>query len=178
MKGHGLLVEAAAILERRGGLAGVRIAIVGDAVQGQERLRVQLLEQVDNAGLSDRFALLPFCDDIWPVWFGTQIAVVPSTEPESFGLVAIEAMAAGVPVVAAAHGGLLDIVRDGETGLLFEPRSASALADALGRLIGDAPLRARLGEAGARRQADAFSLASQQRQTESLYREMVRAGRP
>jgi glycosyltransferase involved in cell wall biosynthesis len=103
--------------------------------------------------------------DIWPVWRASDIAVVPSTEPEPFGMVAIEAMACGLPVVAAAHGGLLDIVDDGRSGLLFTPRDADALAAALQRLAGDAALRQRLGSAGAQRQAEHFSLAAQVAQT-------------
>ncbi|MBK7517654.1 MAG: glycosyltransferase family 4 protein [Betaproteobacteria bacterium] len=132
---------------------------------GQEAVRDRLRAQVAAAGLQDRVQFLPFVDDIWPVWRASDIGVVPSTEPEPFGMVAIEAMACSVPVVAAAHGGLLDIVDDEVTGLLFQPRDAAALADALARLAGDAALRARLGAAGAARQAQHFSLAAQVAQT-------------
>jgi glycosyltransferase involved in cell wall biosynthesis len=108
------------------------------------------------------------------VWRATDIAVVPSTEPEPFGMVAIEAMACALPVVAAAHGGLLDIVQHDITGLQFEPCNAQALADALLRLATDPQLRQRLGQAGARRQATLFSLETQVQKTRELCQELVR----
>ena len=172
-KGQSLLIDAAAVLRGRGQIENVRFAIVGDTVPGQEAIKERLVAQVKAAGLQSRFSFVPFVDDILPVWFGSQIAVVPSTEPEPFGMVAIEAMAASVPVVAAAHGGLLDIIEHQTSGLLFEPRSAAALATAIETLVKDAGLRKTLGEAGARRQMALFSLDSQVERTESVYLEMA-----
>jgi glycosyltransferase involved in cell wall biosynthesis len=83
-------------------------------------------------------------------------AVVPSIWPEPFGLVALEAAAAGKPVVAARIGGLPDIVVDGETGLLVAPADPEALRAALARLIDDPDLRERMGVAAGRR-AESFS---------------------
>jgi glycosyltransferase involved in cell wall biosynthesis len=74
--------------------------------------------------------------------------VVAPCEREGFGLAAAEAMAFGRPVVAAAGGGLLDLVADGETGLLVPPRDAPAMRAAVERLLGDPGLRERLGRAG------------------------------
>lgn len=81
--------------------------------------------------------------------------VVPSILPEAFGLVALESAAAGKPIVAADIGGLRDVVVDGETGLLFEPGDAEAIAVALRRLLADPGLRERMG-AAARVQAGTF----------------------
>jgi D-inositol-3-phosphate glycosyltransferase len=67
---------------------------------------------------------------------------------ESFGMVALEAMACGAPVVASDVGGLSFIVRDGETGYLVPERDPRALADCLGKLLRDPDLRARLGRRG------------------------------
>ncbi|HEO71133.1 MAG TPA: glycosyltransferase family 1 protein [Candidatus Hydrogenedentes bacterium] len=78
------------------------------------------------------------------------ICAVPSVWEEPFGLAAVEAMAAGRPVCASRVGGLQHIVRDGETGFLFERGDAAALADCLRRLLDDAELRRRMGEAGRR----------------------------
>jgi len=74
--------------------------------------------------------------------------VVAPCEREGFGLAAAEALAFGRPVVAAAGGALLDLVTDGETGLLVPPRDAPAMRAAVERLLGDADLRGRLGGAG------------------------------
>ena len=78
------------------------------------------------------------------------VVVVPSVWEEPFGLVAVEAMATGVPVCASRVGGLADIVRDGETGFLFAPGDAAELADRLDLLLNDAALRGRMGAAGRR----------------------------
>ncbi len=73
------------------------------------------------------------------------ICVAPSVWEEPFGLVAVEAMAAGRPVVASRCGGLRETVRDGQTGFLFPPGDADALAACLEKLLDNAPLRARMG---------------------------------
>jgi glycosyltransferase involved in cell wall biosynthesis len=65
------------------------------------------------------------------------VLVVPSLSHETFGLVAIEAFASGVPVIAARRGGLTEVVTDGETGVLFEPSDASQLPAVLDRFVGD-----------------------------------------
>jgi glycosyltransferase involved in cell wall biosynthesis len=77
--------------------------------------------------------------------------VAPSLLPESFGIVALEAAAAGKATIAADHGGLRDVVVDGETGYLVAPGDREGLRAALASLAGDAELRARMGEAARRR---------------------------
>jgi glycosyltransferase involved in cell wall biosynthesis len=94
--------------------------------------------------------------------------VVPSLWPEPFGLVALEAAAAGKPIVATNMGGLRDIVVDGETGLVVPAEDRPALTAAMQRLIGDAELRERLGS-GAKRQAAKFSSAAVIPQFEQAY---------
>jgi glycosyltransferase involved in cell wall biosynthesis len=95
----------------------------------------------------------------WPspaiagAWQRCMIGLVPSAWPEPFGLVAVEAMQAGRPVIASAAGGLADIVVDGETGLLTPPGDPTALAAALRRLLADEGLRQTMGEAGRTRSA-------------------------
>jgi glycosyltransferase involved in cell wall biosynthesis len=79
---------------------------------------------------------------------GAWVQVVPSLWEEPFGIVAAEASMRGTAVVASASGGLAEIVRDGETGLLVPPGDADALADALARLLGDRDLAERMGCAG------------------------------
>jgi glycosyltransferase involved in cell wall biosynthesis len=85
--------------------------------------------------------------ELEPLLAGAAVVAVPSRR-EGFGLVAAEAMAHGKPVVASAVGGLLDLVVDGETGLLVPPGDVEALRAALERLLGDPELRRRLGAAG------------------------------
>ena len=82
-------------------------------------------------------------------------SVAPSLLPESFGIVALEAAAAGKPAVVSAIGGLRDVVADGETGFLVAPGDVDGLAAALARLAGEPELRRRMGEA-ARARAGEF----------------------
>lgn len=172
MKGQSLLVDAASILWNEG-VRHVVFVMVGSPPHGQGHFLDQLLSRVATSPARERIAVRDFQADIWPVWCGCDIAVVPSAEPESFGLVAIEAMAAGKPLVAAAHGGLLDIVDDGKSGILVPPNDAMALAAALKRLIGDRALREEYGQAGRLRQRELFSLESQLVATVKCYQHML-----
>jgi D-inositol-3-phosphate glycosyltransferase len=104
-------------------------------------------------------------------WNSVDIAVVPSLA-EAFGLVALEALACGVPVIASAVGGLKEIVLDGQCGLLVPPGDASALARALSTLLGDEPLRARLS-ASARIRAQKFSSERRSRELLNLVLERI-----
>ena len=95
-------------------------------------------------------------DELAPLYERAAVMAVPSHR-EGFGVACAEAMAHGRPVVASAVGGLLDLVVDGETGLLVPPRDVDALRSALERLLGDAALRKRLGEAGRARIREHFT---------------------
>src|SRR5438046_10577080 len=82
------------------------------------------------------------------------IFCAPSTGQESFGIVLLEAMAAGLPVVASDIHGYKRVVQRNVTGLLVEPKDPDAIAGALAPLLGEPTLRERLGQAGARRAPD------------------------
>jgi glycosyltransferase involved in cell wall biosynthesis len=98
--------------------------------------------------------------------------VAPSLWPEPFGLVALEAAAAGKPIVASDIGGLRDIVVDDETGLLVPPENRPALVAAMRRLLADEDLRRRLGDA-ARERARQFSPGAIVPQFEAAYEQAV-----
>jgi glycosyltransferase involved in cell wall biosynthesis len=110
--------------------------------------------------------------DVLRAWKHCTIAVVPSRWPEPVGTVAIEAMAAGRPVIASAVGGLPDIVRDGITGLLVAPNDVAALRASIVQLIAEPGLRAQMGQAG-RERAASFSANVVVPQIERVYREVV-----
>jgi glycosyltransferase involved in cell wall biosynthesis len=128
---------------------------------GQEDIERELREKIARSGIEDRVVIQPFVDDVDAMWEAVDIALVPSTEPEPFGMVAIEAMRAGKPVVASAHGGLVEIVEEGVTGFLVPPSDSPALTAAIVKLAEDSELRQRFGEAGRARQRELFSLEAQ-----------------
>jgi glycosyltransferase involved in cell wall biosynthesis len=103
--------------------------------------------------------------------------VVAPCEREGFGLAAAEAMAFGRPVVAAAGGALLDLVRDGETGLLVPPRDAPAMRAAVERLLADSGLRERLGRAARELARERFGWDSVIERTLEVYRDALASGR-
>ena len=123
--------------------------------------RVRLLGRV---GRSDLPALIRSCD---------VMVAVPWYEP--FGIVPLEAMACGVPVIASAVGGLTDTVVDGVTGLLVPPRDPDLLAVTVNRLLADRPLRRTMGRAGYRRVQSRYGWDAIARGTENSYRAAVQA---
>ncbi len=99
--------------------------------------------------------------------------LVAPCEREGFGLAAAEAMAFGRPVVAAAGGALLELVADGRTGFLVQPRDAAALREAVLRLLGDPELRERLGRAARERARERFGWDTVIERTLAVYRQSV-----
>jgi glycosyltransferase involved in cell wall biosynthesis len=142
--------------------------VAGDAIPGTGRAEaLDLL--AGQLGVGDRLFRLGFRRDVDAVLGAADALVVPSVRPEPLGLVALEAAAAGLPVVASAHGGVTEVVSDGETGVLVPPGDAWALAVALRGLADDPDRARRLGAAGARRVAERFSRARMLAEIQELY---------
>lgn len=100
------------------------------------------------------------------------ILAVPSVY-ESFGLIYLEAMNYGKPVIGCKVGGVPEVVKDGETGILINPNNADELSEALIRLIKDPGLRESMGKSAARLAADKFSHKRMAKNTETLYRRVI-----
>jgi glycogen(starch) synthase len=128
------------------------LVVVGD---GPERTRVHHLARTSPA--AERITMTGFVEHsaVPAVLASLDVLVLPSAY-EEMGSVLVEAMVAGVPVVASDVGGIPEVVRDGETGLLVPPGDVDRLAQALDRLVGDPDLRARLS-AGARARSGCYA---------------------
>jgi glycosyltransferase involved in cell wall biosynthesis len=145
----------------------VRFIVVGDGP-----LREELLALARRIGVEDRVRFLGYRTDARALVGLMDVLVVPSLT-EGSPLIVLEAMAAGVPVVASAVGGIPDQVRHGEEGLLVPPGDQEALAGALGELLRD-PDRARLlGVAGRRRTMNEFSHEEMVRRIKAVYRAVL-----
>ena len=143
--------------------------VAGDPLPGAEETARRLDRLASELALEDRLLRLGFRDDIETVLGAADVVVVPSTRPEPLGLVALEAAAAGLPVVASSHGGVAEVVRDGETGRLVAPGDPAALAAALRALADDPGARARMGRTGRQDVDERFGLARMLDELQAVY---------
>ncbi|MBU1567465.1 MAG: glycosyltransferase family 4 protein [Proteobacteria bacterium] len=154
-KGQGLLVAALARIEtplRQ----QIRVIMVGGVYQGQYHFRDDVVHQAGECGLAALIDFHEFVDDPTELYHWSSLVVVPSLLPEPFGLVAIEAMGHGRPVIAANHGGLVDIVVDGKTGVRFCPGDPEALAAAIRIYVEHPELLAAHGIEGRKRYTEHY----------------------
>ncbi len=167
-----LLAAAAQVAARRD---KVRFVLVGDVVPGEEERLGRLRAQSAALGLEDRVIWAGFRTDVPQVMAALDLLVLPSRLPEPFGMVLLEAMATGKPVIATDQGGPREIVRDGETGFLVPPGDPTALAKAISTLAADAALRRQMGLAARARAVQRFSLTPYVAAVEALYQDLLRA---
>jgi D-inositol-3-phosphate glycosyltransferase len=156
------------VMRRGAGADDVVLAIVGGPSTEASRLEAV----AHRLGLGDRVHFLaPRPHERMPeVYAAADVVVVPSRS-ESFGMVALEAQACGIPVVASAVGGLRRVVSEGETGYLVSPGDAASLAERVAAILGDSLLAARLAR-GAVRGAGAFSWDAAVERLLGVYREL------
>lgn len=152
--------------------SNIKLLFVGSPVEGQEYYLDEIDEIISKNKLVDKVKILPFTKDLSQIWSITDIAIMPSTEAESFGLVALEAMLAKKPVVGSNHGGLTEIIVNNETGFLVEPNNETKLAEAISKLIENPELRKQFGENGYQRAINEFSVATYVSKFEKLLLEI------
>jgi glycogen(starch) synthase len=146
-------------------------------IAGTGREEPWLREALAPLGPRARFVGYVAGEALALLYRAADIVVIPSLY-EPFGLVALEAMQSMAAVVVARSGGLAEIVRDGEDGLLFPPGDSSALADAICRLAREGVVRRKLGLAAAAHVRRDFDWSSVARRTRSVYEEALAAPRP
>ena len=160
-KGFPVMVEAFGMVAARRPDAVLVVAGDGAARHAVDRLAPDARRRVVMLGVVPHHLVPPY-------HAASEVFCAPATGRESFGIVLVEAMAAGLPVVASAIPGYREVVRDGKEGLLVPPGDAAALAGAVERLLDDRPLAKRLGRAG-RTRARRYSWDTVAGEIESVY---------
>ena len=166
-KGQELVIHA--MDQLRDEFPDVVCLLIGDTSDDEPYYRREIEQLIDRRGLNNRVVITGFRSDVANYVNLLDIQVHASVAPEPFGRVLLEAMALCKPLVASNAGGVPEIVVDGTTGLLFEPKNVDALAGCLRQLLAD-PARARMfGKAGRRRLETDFSVTKNVTQTQALY---------
>ncbi|HLO74374.1 MAG TPA: glycosyltransferase family 4 protein [Flavobacterium sp.] len=155
-KGQFMLLEAFNDLIKKH--SNLKLIFVGSTTDNQQHIINELNSKIQKYQIEKNVKIIPFQSNINSIWKAIDIAVVPSIEPEPFGLVAVEAMLASKPVVASNHGGLTEIIDHQQTGFLIEPNNIQELINAIEKLINDKKLRLDMGQKGYKRAAEEFSI--------------------
>ncbi len=171
-KGHEEFLRAADVASHE--QPHLRFLIVGEASYGEEEYAHQVIELSRTLGLNDRVTFTGFRKDIRELMAAFDIFAFPS-HAESFGIVLIEAMAMGKPVVASRSDGVLDIVVDNRTGILVAPKDHLPLSQAMLRLADDPKLREAMGTAGRHRVLDIFDQTKIITTIERIYASVIPA---
>jgi glycosyltransferase involved in cell wall biosynthesis len=164
-KGHADLIEALGIVARKG--HSVSAVLAGDGPE-----RAALADRIRTLGLEDRVHLPGYVQAPERILEEIDLMVLPS-HTEGLPNAALEALAMEVPVLATRVGGTPEVVTDGETGCLVEPKSPAALADALADFLRDPEPWRMMARRGRERVETRFSFETRTRRLEAIYAELV-----
>lgn len=169
IKGHDIFLRAAALIcERR---RDVNFVIAGEDKSPQKNYRKFFESLIAELGIGGSVTMPGWQDDI-PSLLSSLTLFVSAARSEPFGLSIVEAMAAGLPIVAAASEGALEILEDGVTGKLVPPNDPESLAEAINNLVNDPVERLRFGR-NAQLAAQRYSLTQMASETERVYGEVL-----
>ncbi len=179
-KGHETAIDAVATLKSRvesssdtGQMTGLTLVFCGGA-QGRRDFDETLRAMIDERGIRDMVHLVGDCADMPAAYGWADVVIAPSTRPEAFGRVVVEAGAMGKPAIASNHGGACETVIDGETGFLVTPGDPAALADAIERIWRMTPQERRImGENGRARATSVYSSAAMCDATLRVYSKLL-----
>jgi glycosyltransferase involved in cell wall biosynthesis len=167
-KGHRYLIEALALLRRRG--IAARLLLAGE---GRERLALEAL--VAGHGLDEQVMLLGTRSDLGDLFRAMDIFVMPSLR-EGLSLVMLSAMAAGLPVVATSVGGVSQVLCNDEYGFTVPAGNAAALADKIAECLPNLPAAVAKGIKGARHVRDNYGDEAMVRRVEAVYERALQTG--
>ncbi|MFH1861644.1 MAG: glycosyltransferase family 4 protein [bacterium] len=170
-KGQHILLQALQQLDAA--YPQLHVLIVGEAPPEKPNYDQILRQQAANLNVTDRVHFIDFQPQPEPI-YAILDAFVLASKKESFGLVLLEAMAAGVPIIATEAGGVPEIIENGVNGLLIPPEDPDALAQQLRTLIEDSDLRCRLTTNGKRIVIERFNIERHLNALEAHFREIIR----
>jgi glycosyltransferase involved in cell wall biosynthesis len=174
IKGHLTIIEAAKRM-KAAGRDDVLILFAGDD-QGRTEYGEELAKAIADAGLGDRIRAVGHCDDMPAAFLLADVAILPTTVPESFGRTAVEPQAMGRPVIASSHGGTIETVVDGVTGWLAPPEDPDAWAKAMTRAIDLGPgRRGEMGQTGMNRTRQLYRVDAMCAATLAAYEQVLEA---
>ncbi|VAV98327.1 Glycosyltransferase [hydrothermal vent metagenome] len=171
-KGQLIMLDALAQLFKNGRKA--QLVLPGNA-NGRDDYASQINRKIEQLGLQQYVRLPGHIPDMAALYALADLVICASVEPEAFGRVAVEAQAAAKPVIATAHGGALETIEPGISGLLVTPGDATAITEAITEILDmPAETREKCGRNGQARVQKLFSLPAMCRSTLQLYAELLR----
>ncbi len=169
-KGQDFFIEGLKEIDR----GQYRAVIIGDC-QGRDAYKKSLELKIEALHLSDTIKIVPpsaYMDDVLSV---ADAVISASQDPEAFGRVMVEALAMGVPVIAGGHGGALEIVDHGETGLLFSPKSLDSFREQISVFLKmKEAARKKMGSLGRQKVVSSFTTEGLCRKTLAVYEEVLK----
>lgn len=170
-KGQKLLVDAAEIVHKA--MPNIIFKIAGDVYTGEDHLKEELIQYIADKHLENIIVLLGQINDMDGFYRNIDLFVLPSTQPEPFGLVVIEAMEYGLPVIATNHGGPVEIITEGVDGYLVDYQNAEQMAERIIELMSNEKKRKEMGIKGQEKKRNQFSVPAMVQGIENVFEEAL-----
>jgi len=169
-KGHHVLIEAMALLGRKD-----LFAVIIGSDQGRSEYSKELHETIESKNLGGQIRIVDHCSDMPAAYMLAGVVICPSTDPEGFGRVPVEAQAMGRPIIASNHGGAAETVIPGQTGWLTEPGNPHDLAAAIEEALALTPTqRSMLATRAMAHVAENFTKDLMADRTMNVYAELLK----
>ena len=169
-KGQKLFVDAAEIVHTQ--MPDIKFKIAGDVYKGEEYIKENLICYIREKHLEDVVSLLGQVNDMSLFYNDIDLFVLPSIQPEPFGLVVIEAMEYGIPVIATNHGGPVEIIDNGIDGYLVDYGSAEEMASRIIELMSDYNKLKAMGCSGRIKKRSTFAVENMVKNVEKVFHEV------
>jgi glycosyltransferase involved in cell wall biosynthesis len=171
IKGQKLLVTSFKEVLKK--FPNTRLVFIGSYVKGKKEYFDELSILINSLDLNNHISFVGFQENIWPYYDASDILIMPSTEPESFGLVAAEALLSTKPVIASNIGALPEIILNQNTGLLFEANNSADLTSKICLLLKNKVLGKKLAINGFHHVKTNFSNNQMSESFTEVYSEML-----